>query len=76
MLVSTRNPLQVMDKLNISLYLATSIHDISTSHTHKLNFVTIYILWYCNAVELMGTECSEEYFKQEEGRDKDEREIT
>jgi hypothetical protein len=45
-----------------------------------LNCVRIYIFWYCNAVKqahnLMGTECCEEYFKQEEGRDKDERNIT
>ena len=59
-------------------------HNLFT-HTDKckkkrLNCVRIYILWYVIAVEqaeyLMGTECCEEYFKQEEGRDKDERNNT
>jgi len=54
-------------------------------HSHKcktgrLNSVRIYILWIFIAVEyaqyLMGKECCEEYFKQEEGRDKDKRNNT
>jgi len=46
----------------------------------RLNCVRMYILWYVIAVEqaeyLTGTECSEEYFKLKEGRDKDKRNIT
>jgi hypothetical protein len=45
MLVSTRNPLQVMAYETayqyITLYITTSIHDISTSHTQTVRSAVV-----------------------------------